>query len=62
MGAAEEKSLKFSMRIVRMYKYLNENKKEYIMSKQLLRAGTSVSANITEAEKAVSKREFLSKM
>ena len=45
-----------------MYKYLNETKHEYIMSKQLVRAGTSVSANIVEAEKAVSKREFLSKM
>ena len=62
MGAAEDKSMKFSMRIVRMYKYLNESRREYIMSKQLLRAGTSVSANVAEAEKAISKREFLSKM
>ena len=62
MGAAEEKSMKFSLRIIRMYKYLNETKHEFIMSKQLVRAGTSVSANIVEAEKAVSKREFLSKM
>ena len=62
MGAAEEKSMKFSLRIIRMYKYLNETKHEFIMTKQLVRAGTSVSANIVEAEKAVSKREFLSKM
>lgn len=56
------KSKRFSVRIVNLYKYLRTEKKEYILSKQLLRCGTSIGANITEAEAAFSKKDFLSKM
>ena len=45
-----------------MYKYLTEEKKEYILSKQLLRSGTSVGANIAEAEQAQSRADFVAKM
>jgi four helix bundle protein len=57
-----EKSKDFAVRIVRLYKYLNEDKKEYVLSKQLLRSGTSIGANISEALCAISKKDFLSKM
>ena len=56
------KSFALSVRIVKLYKYLTENKKEFIMSKQLLRCGTSVGANVTEAQRAQSKPDFKSKM
>lgn len=57
-----EKSFKFSVRIVNLYKYLKEDKKEYVISKQLLRSGTSIGANVKEGIVAQSKRDFLSKM
>ena len=57
-----EKSFAFSVRIVNMYKYLTEQKKEYILAKQLLRCGTSIGANVTEAQRAQSKPDFISKM
>ena len=57
-----EKSMDFAVRCVNLYKYLSQDKNEYIMSKQVYRSGTSVGANIVEAEMAISKREFLSKM
>lgn len=44
------KSLDFSLRIVKLYKYLCEDKKEYVLSKQLLRSGTSIGANLREAK------------
>ena len=56
------KAKKFAVRTVNLYKYLCDEKKEYILSKQLLRSGTSIGANIAEAEVAISKKEFLSKM
>ena len=46
---AYQKSLDFSIRIVNLYKYLKEKRKEYIMSKQLMRCGTSIGANLAEA-------------
>ena len=58
----KNKSLIFAKRIVRLYKYLCEEKKEYILSKQLLRSGTSIGANIQEAECGISKKDFLAKM
>ncbi len=58
----ESKSFWFAVRVVKLYKYLNTDKKEYILSKQLLRAGTSVGANIAEAEQAQSHADFISKM
>jgi len=57
-----DKSFQFSVRIVNLYKYLSNEKKEYILSKQLLRSGTSIGANIHEAISAQSKKDFISKM
>lgn len=57
-----EKSKKFALRIIRMYKYLCGEKKEYVLSKQLLKSGTSIGANIAEANCAISKKDFLAKM
>lgn len=56
------KSEDFAVRIVGLYKYLVENKTEYVMSKQMLRSGTSVGANISEALCGISRKDFLSKM
>ena len=57
-----EKTLNFAVRIVNLYKYLCKEKNEHIMSKQLLRSGTSVGANVKEAEYGQSKADFISKM
>ena len=51
----------FSLLIIEVYKYL-QNKKEYILSKQLLRSGTSIGANVEEAQAAQSRKDFISKM
>ena len=61
-GVLEEKSLKFAIRIVNLYKYLIDEKKEFVMSKQVLRSGTPIGANIAEAQYAQSKADFLTKM
>ena len=58
----EEKSVSFAIRIVKLYKYLTENKKEFVMSKQLLRSGTSIGANVAEAQYAQTKADFGTKM
>ena len=58
----EEKSYAFAVRIVNLYKHLNETKKEFVLSKQLLRSGTSIGANVAEAEQAQSTADFISKM
>ena len=57
-----DKSLVFSVRIVRLFQYLTGEPREYVMSKQLLRSGTSIGANIHEAQYAISKSDFLNKM
>ncbi|MCL2350302.1 MAG: four helix bundle protein [Defluviitaleaceae bacterium] len=57
-----KKSFDFAVRIVRLYKYLCDEQKEFVMSKQLLRSGTSIGANIREALHGQSKRDFASKM
>ena len=57
-----EKSFKLAVRIVNLYKYLIENKKEFVMSKQLLRSGTSIGANTKEAVAGVSKADFRNKI
>ena len=57
-----EKSVDFAVRIVNLRKYLTEQKKEYVMSKQLLRCGTSIGANIAEAQRGQSKADFAAKM
>ena len=56
------KSKDFAIRIVKLYKYLNENKKEYVLSKQLLKSGTSIGANVKEAIRGQSKLDFYAKM
>lgn len=56
------KSKDFAIRIVKLYKYLNENKKEYVLSKQLLKSGTSIGANVREAIRGQSKPDFYAKM
>ena len=61
-NVVKEKSKKFALRIIRLYKYLSEEKREYVISKQLLRSGTSIGANICEADHSMSKREFIAKM
>lgn len=58
----EKKSFDFAIRIVRLYRYLCEKKKEFVLSKQLLRSGTSIGANIAEAQQAQSKADFVSKI
>ena len=58
----QEKSLAFAVRIVKLYKLLSENKKEYVLSKQMLRSGTAIGALAREAEHAQSKADFLNKM
>ena len=58
----KEKSLAFAKRVVNAYRYLCEEKNEYVLSKQFLRSGTSIGANITEAQYASSKKDFLNKM
>ena len=56
------KSKTFALRIVRLYQYLIENKKEFVMSKQILRCGTSIGANIREAVRAQTKPDFYTKL
>ena len=56
------KSFEFAVRVVKLYKHLCDEKKEYIISKQLLRCGTSIGANINEATAAQSKKDFVAKM
>ena len=55
-------SMDFALRIVNLYKYLCNEKTEYVMSKQLLRCGTSIGANIAESEHAQSTADFISKL
>lgn len=57
-----EKSREFAVRIVRLYQYLCKEKQEYVLSRQLLRSGTSIGANIAEAQCSISRKEFLSKV
>jgi four helix bundle protein len=56
------KAYKFAIRIVKAYEYLSNNKREFTLSKQLLRSGTSIGANIAEANGAISKAEFSAKV
>ena len=57
-----DKSFDFAVRIVKLYKHLCDDKKEYVLSKQLLRSGASIGANINEAQAGQSKKDFISKM
>ena len=59
---AKAKSKRFAVRIVKLYQYLCEEKHEYVMSKQILKSGTSIGANLAEAECAISRKDFLAKI
>src|SRR4030042_1200162 len=56
------KTYRFAVRVVNLYRYLNNQKREYVMNKQVLRSGTSIGALIREAEFAQSKLDFISKL
>ena len=58
----EHKSFLFSVRIVKLARYLQEEKREYILSKQLIRSGTSIGANVVESQQAQSRADFISKL
>ena len=57
-----DKFFKFAVSIVNLHKYLIKEKKEYVLSKQLLRSGTSIGANINEAQAGQSRKDFVAKM
>lgn len=57
-----EKSYKFALRIVKLNKFLNEEKREFVLSKQILRCGTSIGANIVEGNRAESTADFCHKL
>jgi four helix bundle protein len=58
----KDKSFIFALRSVKLFRYLSETKKEFVLSKQLLRSGTSVGANVREAQNAESKKDFIHKL
>ena len=57
-----KKSKAFALRVIKLYKYLNEQKREQILSKQILRSGTSIGANVKEAVYAQSRADFTAKL
>lgn len=57
-----DKAFNFALLVIDLYRFLTETKKEYVMSKQLLKSGTSIGANVEEAQAAQSKKDFISKM
>ena len=57
-----EKSFGFAVRIVNLHKYLHREHKEFVLAKQLLRSGTSIGANVSEAQRGQSKADFTAKM
>jgi four helix bundle protein len=62
MSITHEKSRKFAIRMYNLYKYLCEEKHEYTLGKQLLRSGTSIGANLSEAKYSVSRKEYMVKI
>ena len=62
MNPVLDKSKQFAIRIVRLSQYLQKDKQEYTLSKQLLRSGTSVGANVREGTQAVSRPDFINKL
>ena len=61
-NVVQQKSYAFAIRVVNVYRYLTEEKKEYVLSKQLLRSGTSVGANIEESIGGQSEKDFYAKL
>ena len=60
-NAIVDKTMDFAVRMVNLYKFLTTDKNEYILSKQILKSGTSIGANVSEAQYAESSSDFLSK-
>lgn len=58
----KEKSFQFAIRILKLCKYLQSEKKEYVISKQVLRSGTSIGANVRESQNAESRADFIHKL
>jgi four helix bundle protein len=58
----KNKSFDFALRIVKLYQFLCDTKKEFVLSKQVLRSGTSIGANVRESEHGQSKADFISKL
>ena len=61
-NSIQEKSFRFAVRIVKLCRYLQNEKKEFILTKQLLRSGTSIGANVSESQQAQSRADFTSKL
>jgi four helix bundle protein len=61
-NTVKTKSFQFAIRIVHLYKYLCDEKREYVLSKQILRSGTSIGANVRESQNAESKADFIHKL
>lgn len=61
-NAVKNKSFAFALRIIKMFQYLQTDKKEFVLSKQLLRSGTSIGALVREAEQAESNADFIHKL
>ena len=61
-NAVQIKSYDFALRIIKVYKYLSQERKEFVLSKQLLRSGTSIGANIEESIGGQSKADFFAKI
>lgn len=62
VSVLRDKSKSFALRIIRLYNFLKDSKPEYVMSKQLIRCGTSIGANVTEAFYEQSEADFISKL
>jgi four helix bundle protein len=58
----KDKSFAFAVRVIRLFQYLTETKKEYVLSKQLLRSGTAIGALVREAQNAESTKDFIHKL
>lgn len=58
----KEKSFRFAVRIVKLYRFFTIEKNEYVLSKQLLRSGTSIGSNIEEANSGQTKKDFIAKL
>ena len=61
-NVVKDKSFAFAVRVVALYKFLKDEKKEYVLSKQVLRSGTAIGALVREAEQAESKKDFVHKL
>ena len=61
-NSIQDKSFRFAVRIVKLCRYLQNEKKEFILAKQLLRSGTSIGANVSESQQAQSRPDFVNKL